>query len=167
VLGAKRPAVTLHVTAADLHAGRGIARFEGQPAPISIDTAARMVCEVGVLPVLFEGGQVVNLGREQRLFTRRQTLALAARDGGCTFPECERPPSWTEAHHINEWQRDRGGTDIADGVLLCRHHHLLVHNNGWRVTRDGADYAFVPPPGLDSEQRPVPAQRRSLVRRAG
>ncbi|MDF1478219.1 DUF222 domain-containing protein [Leifsonia sp. H3M29-4] len=166
LLGAKRPAVTLHVTADDLRTGRGIARFEGQSAPISIDTAARMVCEVGVLPVLFEGGQVVNLGREQRLYTRRQTLALAARDGGCTFPECERPPSWTEAHHINEWRRDRGGTDIADGVLLCRHHHLLVHNNGWRVTRDGADYAFVPPPELDARQRPIPAQRRALVARA-
>lgn len=166
LLGTKRPAVTLHVTAADLHAGRGIARFEGQSAPISIETAARMVCEVGVLPVLFEGGQVVNLGREQRLYTRRQTLALAARDGGCTFPECERPPSWTEAHHINEWRRDRGGTDIADGVLLCRHHHLLLHNNGWRVTRDGADYAFVPPPDLDPERRPLPAQRRALVSRA-
>ena len=166
LLGAKRPAVTLHVTAGDLHTGRGIARFEGQSAPISIDTAARMVCEVGVLPVLFEGGQVVNLGRGQRLYTRRQTLALAARDGGCTFPECERPPSWTEAHHINEWRRDRGGTDIADGVLLCRHHHLLVHNNGWRVTRHGADYAFVPPPELDARQRPIPAQRRALVARA-
>lgn len=167
LLGAKRPAVTLHVTAADLRAGRGIARFEGQSAPISIDTAARMVCEVGVLPVLFDGGQVVNLGRERRLFTRRQSLALAARDGGCTFPQCERPPSWTETHHINQWQRDRGGTDIADGVLLCRHHHLLVHNNGWRVTRDGAAYAFVPPPGLDPERRPLPAQRREVVPRAG
>lgn len=167
LLGKKRPAVTLHVTAADLNAGAGVARFEGQPAPISIDTAQRMICEVGALPVLFEGGQVVNLGRQARLFTRRQTLGLAARDGGCIFPECDRPPSWTEAHHINEWRRDHGGTDLADGVLLCRHHHLLVHNNGWRVTRDGSAYAFVPPRELDPRQVPIAAQRREVVRRAG
>lgn len=167
LLGKKRPAVTVHVTAADLNAGVGVARFEGQPAPISINTAARMICHVGILPVLFDGGQVLNLGREQRLFTRRQTLSLAARDGGCIFPDCGRPPSWTEAHHINQWHRDHGRTDIADGVLVCRHHHLLIHNNGWHITRERAQYFFVPPPDLDPQQRPIPAQQRTLVARAG
>jgi hypothetical protein len=167
VLGKKRPAVTLHVTAADLERGLGVARFEGQTHPIGIDTARRMVCEVGALPVLFEGGEVVNLGREQRLFTRRQKLALAARDGGCIFPDCDRPPSWTEAHHIDEWKRDHGSTDIADGVLLCRHHHLLVHNNGWRVERDGAEYGLGPPPDIDPQQRVISARQRPPVARAG
>ena len=57
--------------------------------------------------------------------------------------------------------------DIADGVLVCRHHHLLIHNNGWHVTRERAEYFFVPPPDLDPQQRPIPAQQRTLVARAG
>lgn len=161
VLGAKRVAVRLHVTARDLERGEGAARFEGQPDAVTIATAARHACEAGVVPVLFDtDGQVVNVGRDQRLFTPRQRIGLAARDGGCRFPECERPPSFTEAHHINHWHRDTGHTNLEDGILLCRHHHLLVHNNGWEIERERADYWLVPPPTLGMTGRiPMPAKR--------
>ncbi len=61
-------------------------------------------------------------------------------------------------HHINEWKRDKGRTDVADGVLLCRYHHLLIHNNGWRVTRERSDYYLVPPRTLDPAQIPIPSK---------
>lgn len=115
------------------------------------------------MPILLDEGQVINIGRDGRLFTRFQKMGLAARDGGCIFPGCDRPPAWTEAHHINEWHRDQGRTDIADGVLLCRHHHMLVHNNGWRVTREGSDYFVVPPRSHDPQQRPIPAPSKSAA----
>jgi len=63
------------------------------------------------------------------------------------------------------WYRHHGRTDLADGMLLCRHHHLLVHNNDWRVTRDGADYFVVPPRSVDPEQTPIAAPSRSAVPR--
>jgi hypothetical protein len=50
-------------------------------------------------------------------------------------------------------------------MLLCRHHHLLVHNNDWRVTREGADYFLVPPRSLDPDQTPIIAPSRSAVAR--
>ena len=166
VLGAQRPAVRVHVTAADLDRRAGAATFEGQTTAVSITTAERYACTTGVVPILFDSaGQVVNVGRTQRLFTARQRIGLAARDGGCRFPECDRPPTWCEAHHIEHWQRG-GRTDIADGVLLCRHHHLLVHDNGWRITRDGGEYSVVPPPDIDPARRPRPAPARAPVRRA-
>jgi hypothetical protein len=88
------------------------------------------------VPILFDrDGQVVNVGRDHRLFTHRQRIGLAARDGGCVWPGCDRPPSWCEAHHIDEWDAHHGHTNIADGVLLCRFHHLLVHDRGWRIHR--------------------------------
>jgi hypothetical protein len=165
LLGSGRT-VSLHVSATDLERGRGIARIEGQSAPISIETAERHVCEAGVTPILFDSdGQVINVGRQQRHFTRRQRQGLAARDGGCRFPQCERPPSWTEAHHITEW-RNGGSTDLRDGILLCRHHHLLIHNNGWRITRQGAEYSVVPPSREDPLQRPIPAPAKGRLRRA-
>ncbi len=164
MVGARRPAIRIHVTAHDLARGAGAARIEGQDAAVSIATAKRHACTVGGIPIEFDtDGQVVNVGRAQRLFTTRQRIGLAARDGGCRFPDCDRPPSWCEAHHIDEWLRDRGSTDIADGVLLCRHHHLLVHNNGWKVHRDGADYYVTPPPSIDRDRRPVPAPPKAQL----
>jgi hypothetical protein len=62
------------------------------------------------------------------------------------------------------WSRG-GRTDLIDGILLCRHPHLLVHNNGWQVTRDGAEYSLVPPRTLDPAQVPIPAPAKSPVAR--
>jgi hypothetical protein len=166
LLGARKPAVRVVITDRELAARRGSGRIEGQTEPISIETVERHICESGVVPVLFdEAGQALDVGREQRLFTNRQRVALAVRDGGCRFPDCERPPSWCEAHHIDEWSRDHGRTDVADGFLLCRHHHLLVHNNDWRVSRERADYFLVPPPAFDPAQRPIPAPTKSATMR--
>ena len=165
IFGSVPPEVRIHVTAADLNRGVGPAHIEGQTAAVSVQTAIRHACTAGTIPILFDdNGQVLNLGRTQRLFTRRQRIALAARDGGCRYPGCDRPPGWCEAHHINEWDRDRGRTDIADGILLCRHHHLLIHNNGWRVTRAKAEYFLVPPPSHDPEQTPIAAPTSSPYR---
>lgn len=159
VLPARRPEVTLHVTARDLDRRAGAARFEGQTSSVSIQAAQRRICDSGYTPILFDNDRrVLDAGRSRRLFTTRQRLALAARDGGCAHPDCDRPPSWCEAHHLLEWS-DGGATSIDNGVLLCRHHHLLVHDHGWiiRRTPDGR-WAFAPP-------APIARERTSLESR--
>jgi hypothetical protein len=161
VFGVRAPAVRVHVRGEALARREGSGRIEGQPDAVSLETAERHACEGGVLPIGFDtDGQVVNVGREQRLFTRRQRIGMAARDGGCRFPGCDRPPGWTEAHHIDEFVRDQGRTDIADGILLCRFHHMLVHNEGWRIARERADYFAVPPasPGRVRARLPMPSR---------
>ena len=60
----------------------------------------------------------------------------------------------------------RGELMVADGVLLCRHHHLLLHNHGWAITRDGAEYALVPPRDVDPAQAPRPMPSKIAVRAA-
>jgi hypothetical protein len=163
IIGTRSPAVQVIVAERDLHARRGLARIEGQTEPVSIETADRHGCSAGVVPVVIDArGDVVALGRETRLYTRRQRVALAARDGGCRFPGCERPPSWTEAHHIVPWS-EGGATDLATGVLLCRHHHLLLHNNGWRFERRRDEFVLIPPRSIDPEQRPIPAPSKSPI----
>ena len=58
----------------------GAAYFEGQTEPVSIATAERFICTSGAIPILFDDdGKALNLGREQRLFTEKQRIALAAR----------------------------------------------------------------------------------------
>ena len=164
LLGVNLPAVRIHVAATDLTNGNGSAQIEGQTSSVSVQTAARHACTAGIVPIQFDdSGQLLNLGRTQRRFSTRQRIALSARDGGCRFPECDRPPGWTEAHHITPWEIG-GRTDVADGIQLCRHHHMLIHNNGWRVTRADGDYFVIPPPTRDPEQKPIPAPTKQRVR---
>ena len=119
-----------------------------------------------MVPVHFDtDGQVVNVGREDRLFRGRQRTGLGVRDGGCRWGECDRPPSWCEAHHIDHWARDGGRTDIEAGILLCRHHHLLLHDNGWEIEREKASYWLIPPPEIDPQQRRIPMPVKSAAAR--
>jgi hypothetical protein len=164
-IGARKPGVRLIVSDRDLGRRRGPVVIEGQTVAASVETAERHACEGGFTPIMFDenGLSVINVGRKQRYFTPRQREALAARDGGCRFPGCDRPPAWCEAHHIVEWEKGHGLTNLADGILLCKYHHLLVHNNGWQVIRRGTDYFVVPPASIDRLQRPIPAPSRSWI----
>jgi hypothetical protein len=86
---------------------------------ITLTKLGEYLCEGGTVTVGFDhNGHPLDIGREQRLYTRAQRTALGVRDGGCRFPGCEKPPSWTETHHILFWARDKGPTDIANGMPL-------------------------------------------------
>lgn len=163
IVGSRTPAVRVLVTEVALTTGTGAGRLEGMDIPISIDSVKRIACEGGILPIRFtEMGDVVALGREERLFTGRQKVALAARDGGCLWPGCDRSLNWTEAHHITPWASG-GNTDLCDGVLLCRHHHMLLHNNHWTIVRRDSRYLLIPPPERDPGQEPIPLRSKSAA----
>jgi Domain of unknown function (DUF222) len=157
LLGSGAPVIRITATKSAVETRQGLARIEGQQAPVSIATLEKLSCEGGAKSVVFdESGTVLDFGREQRFFTRKQREALALMWGGCAAPGCDRPPSWCEAHHIVFWSRDEGGTDLADGILLCRHHHLLFHNNGWEIQRDASrKYWLIPPTRQDPDQTPT------------
>jgi len=150
LLGRGAPAVRVTVTERYLVARTGHGRLQRTQRPVSIETVERLACARGTVAVVFdEHGQPLDVGREQRLFTSRQRTALAERDGGCRWTGCDRPPSWCEAHHIEHWARDGGRTDVADGILLCKHHHLLLHDHHWEIVRRGparSEYWLIPPP---------------------
>ncbi len=166
LFGRRRPAVRVIVTEQSLTTGVGYGTIEGQPDPVSLATVDRHLCDTGIIGVKFDtNGTCVDIGRDQRLFTERQRIAMSVRDGGCLVPGCTRPPAHCEAHHINHWGRDRGKTDLADGVLLCRHHHLLMHNNGWEIVRRAHEYWLTPPSTVDPELRPVQLHTKSRAMR--
>jgi hypothetical protein len=52
-------------------------------------------------------GEVLRLGRTRRIATRGQTVALIARDRGCSFPGCDTAPEWCERHVRREALFDR------------------------------------------------------------
>nr|MDT0663331.1 DUF222 domain-containing protein [Micromonospora sp. DSM 115978] len=115
----------------------------------------RLACDAAVLPAVLGGnGQVLDVGRQRRLFTGPLRRALVLRDGGCAFPGCDRPPRWCDGHHIIAWHHG-GHTTLNNAVLLCGHHHRLIHTGQWQVhlAPDGHP-EFIPPTWLDPTQLP-------------
>ncbi|CAN5181534.1 HNH endonuclease signature motif containing protein [soil metagenome] len=160
LFGKHRPAVRVIVTESSLqHRGHGY--LEGSNEPVSFETVERYLCDTGVLGVRHENGQPLSLGRKRRNFTAAQRIALAARDGGCIVGGCDRPPSQCEAHHIDEWEQDLGKTDVCDGVLLCRFHHMFLHNNKLRIRRKGDRYWIES--RLGGEVPPIELRSKSLA----
>ncbi|TFD26320.1 DUF222 domain-containing protein [Cryobacterium cryoconiti] len=172
VFGGRRPAVRVIVTEKSLKTDGPVpaeaaahGQIEGSPVPISKETIDRLLCDTGTRGIQVDDtGQIINVGRDQRLFTEAQRAAMGVRDGGCRWVDCDRSPAWTEAHHINEWLADNGYTDLADGVLLCHPHHLLLHNQHWSIIRTGNDYWLRPPVDVDPEQTLIalPSKRVTL-----
>jgi hypothetical protein len=115
----------------------------------------RLACDAQIIPAVLGGdGEVLDLGRQRRLFTGAARRALILRDGGCSFPGCDRPPRWCDAHHCTSWASG-GKTCVANGMLLCGHHHRLVHHGHWiaYIAADGKP-EFIPPAYVDPTRTP-------------
>jgi len=145
--------VVVRLTLADLQDGTGIADIDGGAQPVCIETARRMAASGEIIPVVLGNkGEVLDLGRSNRIFTRAQRIALVERDGGCAF--CGAPPGYTEAHHIKWWARDRGPTDLENGVLLCSTCHHRIHRDNWDIRVQDNQVWFTPPSAVDRQRVP-------------
>jgi hypothetical protein len=108
----------------------------GSGTPIHPSTARRLACDATLIPaVLGSAGEPLDIGRATRLVPAGMRRALVLRDGGCRFPGCDRPPQWTDAHHVQPWAQG-GATRLPNLLLLCRHHHVSVHEGGWRIEHE-------------------------------
>ena len=131
--GGERPQITLIL---DWDAITGLlagGRFDsgGYASPA---VARQLLCDATVIPaILGSAGEILDLGRGARTFPRALRRALALRARGCAWPGCDRPPGWTDAHHIAFWARDLGPTSVDNGILLCPYHHTEIHREEWRI----------------------------------
>lgn len=144
--------VMVVVQATALERQTGSAWLSDVSEPISAVSAGVMACEAGIQKVyLGPNGQPLAMGRRERYFTAAQRKALAVRDGGCAWPQCTAPPSWTHAHHVLPWSED-GPTDVENGVLLCAFHHHLLHEGEFELKMfDGIPH-LRPPMRIDLAQ---------------
>lgn len=138
--------------------GTGRAVFTEQ---LSARTIRRIACDADLIPLVLGGdGQVLDIGRAGRLFPPHLRRALVARDRGCAFPDCTIPAPWCEAHHMTPWSHG-GTTGIDNGVLLCAHHHHIVHDGRWTVASHNGIPWFTPPPHLGRHGRHGTSARRN------
>lgn len=143
-----RPQVTYVVSHETLTAGKlGVCdgAFVG---PVGRETMSKLLCDCDVSRVVTgPAGVILDAGRSRRVVTAAQRRAVVARDRGCRFPGCDRPPGWCEVHHTRPWIAG-GRTNINELVLLCDHHHTVVHVNGITLVFEGTEVIAVYPDGL-------------------
>jgi hypothetical protein len=140
---------------------RGVAPVvdeDGRAWPAS--EIARALCDCTLTRAVVDAfGQVLDLGRGQRPFTRGQWLAVyASGQTTCAVAGCSMPLRYCELHHMRWWGRDGGRTDLANCAPVCSYHHHEIHRLDLRIARrpdgvyelhhpDGRVYGEAAPPG--------------------
>jgi hypothetical protein len=140
VVAGERPHVIVTIDVESLDRGEnapGIARCTGarltDVGAISAANALTWACDAQVTRVITDAAsRPLDVGRTVRITPPWIRRALIVRDGGCAFPDCGRPPSWCDPHHVVHWTSG-GPTALSNLVLLCRRHHRLIHHNRFAV----------------------------------
>ena len=149
------PEISVHVDVRSLIDGSGD-RCEVADGPVlASETARRLTCDAEVQAVFESDGKVLDYGRRRRTVTPRLRRALEQRDVTCRWPGCDRK-RFAEAHHIQHWTPHRGETNPANLMLLCFHHHRLVHEGGYKVIGNPeGEVTFLRPNGEPIPQSPM------------
>ena len=164
----EKPHVLVTVPLRALHSGVGAALRDGVGAAVldgagvlDAASARRIACDCKVIPaVLGSASEPLDVGRASYTVPAALRRALVLRDGGCAFPGCDRPHRQCHGHHLRHWA-DGGFTDLHNLVLLCGHHHRLLHHSEWTcAVVDGAP-EFRPPRFVD----PTGIPRRNILHR--
>jgi hypothetical protein len=127
--GRHRPHLNVVIDLDALQEGRG-GRVLGGPS-LDGPTVSRLVCDSSLHRVLMSGrSAILDFGTSTRTIPENLWAALVIRDEHCRFPGCDRPPNWSEGHHVR-WVTQGGTTELANLVLACSRHHHPLHQPGW------------------------------------
>jgi hypothetical protein len=139
LLRRNRPQVAVKVTSEDLAdaaTGKGAAAL-GFGGIVSAAKARQIACDADLRRYLIDpDGELLDLGRSQRLATPALRKAVELRDESCVFAGCDGPAWWCDVHHVIHWLFG-GETSLENSALLCERHHTQVHH-GFRIQRDRA-----------------------------
>ena len=137
---ADRYQVIVHVGSGSRLTGAGFARdshshIEDGPHVTAV-TSRRIACDSSIVAIKEdENGEPLSIGRRSRSIPPPMRRALRSRDQGCRFPGCTNT-RFVDGHHVKHWA-DGGETSLNNLVLLCRHHHHLVHEGGFVCEKGG------------------------------
>ena len=120
--------VTVHVDRSALVNGDG-------RSSLPLESVKRLCCDGDAIVIVEnEEGDPLNVGRKTRTVPTAIKRALQARDKSCVFPGCHHT-RFVDAHHVEHWSAG-GETSLDNLMLLCSHHHQLVHEVGFSIERD-------------------------------
>jgi hypothetical protein len=150
-VGGVRPHLSVIVDHATLASQRGdgasVAPAQlGWVGPVTASEAQLIGCDATVSRIVMDGeSQVIDVGRATRTIPPALRRAVVARDRTCVAPGCDRLPEHCDVHHVIFWEHG-GETSLENTVLLCRHHHRMVHLRDWRVVVDTSGRRTLQPP---------------------
>ncbi|MDQ2881371.1 MAG: HNH endonuclease [Actinomycetota bacterium] len=148
------PHLTVTIDWDALRTGLGVATLD-YGTQISAAQARQWACDAKIIPVVLGGkSEPLDVGRAMRTVPLSIRRALVARDRGCAFPGCDRPPGMCQAHHARHWI-DHGETSVENCVLLCEAHHRHVHRTGWEILIHPGHVEFIPPAIIDPTRTPL------------
>jgi 5-methylcytosine-specific restriction protein A len=151
--GGHRPHLNVLVRLEDLE-NRARAACLDLGGPLTPESLRMLCCDATAVPIVLNGaGQPLDVGRATRTIPDGLRRAVAARDRGCAHPGCDRPPSWSECHHITAWQHG-GPTALDNLVMLCRAHHRQIETTDWTVRIRNGLPEFIPPAWIDATRTP-------------
>lgn len=147
--------VVVHVDAEVLAdpAADGRCHLEDGPA-LAPETVRRLACDATVSMMHHGPNGELTAGRKTRAISTPLRRALKARDGTrCAFPGCQ--CRGRDAHHVQAWAN--GGPTVLQNLLcMCKAHHVLVHEGGYRVeTITGGKLRFLRPDGRELVAAPA------------
>ena len=160
-----RPDILVHVAAEALSQSEPGISETSSGTFLTIDEIRRLACDAKLTRVIFgPESRPMDVGRTKRLVTDPLRTAIWARDLRCVFTTCDRFAHWCDVHHLVHWA-DGGETNVENLVLLCRTHHVLVHEAGWTITGQPGNLHFYRPDGteLGSEPPPRPPYRSPMM----
>ncbi len=146
----------------------------GSGAVIDAATARQLACDASVSRLITgPNSEPLDIGRATRSIPVPMARQLITEDHHCRWPGCQSPAWSCEGHHVKWWQSPYcGETKLSNLILLCWHHHHLLHKDcGWQLRLDpdtrrltvhyhdrqiGTTY----PPGRHRPPEPVPAPAR-------
>jgi hypothetical protein len=167
LLRRNRPQVAVKVTSEDLAepaTGKGAATL-GFGGILSAAKARQIACDAELRRYLIDpDGELLDLGRSQRLVTPALRTAVELRDEACVFAGCDGPAWWCDVHHVVHWLFG-GETSLENSALLCERHHTQVHH-GFTIRRDTAGrwHTYRPDGSEILTVRPEPADDSKLSR---
>lgn len=156
VVAGEKPHVTVTVDVRTLMDSRGTGELD-HAGPASAGVSRQLACDASIRRVVLSGrSEPLDVGRRTPVVSPAMRRALIVRDRGCRFPNCDRPATWCDAHHVVHWA-DGGPTALANLILLCRRHHRLIHRHGgFRLELEDGRPAFRRPDGsvLEADRAP-------------
>jgi hypothetical protein len=134
---------------------------------IDVETVRRIACDATVVVAVDDAlGHTMYEGRARRFPSGAQRREVIRRDRTCRFPGCANV-TFAAVHHITPWKLG-GGTDLDNLVLLCKHHHGVVHREGWSMTGNpNEELSVVGPSGRVMVSRPSALWARVTAGRRG
>jgi hypothetical protein len=145
--GGPVPEITVSCTAETLLGLPGAPAAEIEYAePISGEMLRRLACNSTITKILLDDKLIpVAAAHSKRVPSRKERQAMDLQQKVCRGRGCHRPPSQCSPHHV-VWYSRSHRTQISEMILLCPHHHWMVHEGGWDVAlKDDGSVYFIPP----------------------